>query len=357
MKSLPTFAFILSAAFLLTACQQEDESTSNQPVELPVKPVKLHQVEKLEPSETLFFPAKVEAFRQVDLTFEVDGKVAKLDLPEGKKFKKGQLLAALKEDVFERRLRESRLNLKDAKTELDRIRKVDRKGYTSKQSVTKAETAYELARIRVENARADMEYSKLYAPFDGTVSKRLVEENTYVPRGSRIAELQDLTQVYFSIDVSERLVSELKGQKIIKAVAKLNNLAKTEYEVSYAEHEATTNPVSQTYKVYFGMPYPNDNNINLGSNASLFITIEKNEQKNYIQIPLSAVLTNADQQSYVWVYSSETQQASKTMVVLGRINGDKVAVQSGLKEGDQIVISGVSKIHADQKLKPFSGEF
>jgi len=356
MKLLPAILFVLSAAPLLTACQNEDTS-QNQQVEIPPKPVKLYEVKQLELSETLFFPAKVEAIRQVDLTFEVDGKIAKLDLPEGKKFKKGQLLAALNPDNFERRLRESRLSLKDAKIELDRIRKVDSKGYTSKQNVTKAETAYELAKIRVENARADMEYSKLYAPFDGTVSKRLVEENTYVPRGSRIAELQDLTQVYFSIDVSERLVSELKGQEIIKAVAKLSNTAKTEYAVSYAEHEATTNPVSQTYKVYFGMPYPNDNNINLGSNASLFVTIEKDKKRNYVQIPLSAVLTSADQQSYVWVFSPQTQLASKKQVTLGRIQGDKVAVQSGLKEGDQIVISGVSKIHADQKLKPFSGEF
>lgn len=339
---------------ILTGCQSEEQQVVE--AEVIAKPVKLFEVEPLDHAETLFFPAKVEAVRQVDLTFEVDGKIAHLNLPEGQKFKRGDLLASLKIESFERRLRESQLSLKDAKVELDRIKKVDSKGYISKQNVTKAETAYELAKIRVENARADMADSKLYAPFDGTVSKRLVEENTYVPRGSRIAELQDLTQVYFSIDVSERQISEIKGQKLIQAMAKLNNLQRTEYAVRYAEHEAKTNPVTQTYKVYFGMPYPDDNNINLGSHASLFITIEKSALKNFYKIPLSAVRSGADKQPYVWVYSEASQKASRVAVLLGDIHGDHVAVESGLKQGDRIVISGASKITENLKLTPFMGE-
>lgn len=355
MKPFITVLFVFLIFSNLTGCQ--NESSSSEEIQKSVaKPVKLFIVKAAENEETLFFPAKVEAVRQVNLTFEVDGKVANVNLLEGKKFKKGDLLASLNTDIFKRKLKESRLSLKDAKTELDRIKKVDKKGYASQQSVTKAETAYDLAQVRVENALADLGYSEIYAPFDGTVSRRLVEENTYVSRGVSIAELQDLTKVYFAIDVSERLISEIKGQKILSAKAKLNNIEQTEYLVFYAEHEATTNPVTQTYKVYFGMPYPNDNNINLGSHASLFITLDKSPKNNFLKIPLSSVLTEPNGQSFVWVYLSDKQTAEKFEVLLGQVHGDFVEVEKGLSKGDRVVVSGANKIKSGDKLKPFLGE-
>lgn len=356
MERLPKLIMTLALPFILSACTVDAETANGEIyTKADIKPVKLFTVQKSEINETLFFPAKVAAVRQVDLTFEVDGKIDVLNLPEGKKFKKGALLASLKSGTFDRRVRQATLNYEEAKTELNRIKKVDRQGYASKQSLTKAQTAYQLAMVELENAKADLSNSKLYAPFDGTVSKRLSEENMFVSRGNKIAELQDLTKVYFSIDVSERLISEIKGQKVISAKAKLSDVKQTEYQVVYAEHEASTNPVTQTYKVYFGMPFPKDGNINLGSHASLFVTLESNNN-NSLLIPLSAVLSYPDNQHYVWLFSPISQTAIKVNVTLGGIEGDSVNILQGLSEGDQVVIAGAKRITSAQRLKPYKGE-
>lgn len=356
MKISPLFAALTLAALgSLSGCQQEQAQLTNNDAS-QAKPVKLYKAEKANTDQTYYFPAKIEAYRQVNLAFEVSGKVTKLNLPEGKRFKKGQLLAALNEETFARRLKQSQVNLKDAKTELKRLQAVDRKGLISKQNVTKAQTAYESALIAVENAEMELGYSKLYAPFDGVVSKRMAEVNNYLPIGTTLAELQDLSKIYFAVDVSEKLVSKMRDHDIISATATLNQQQTTKFKVTYAEHEATTNPITQTYRVYFSMPYPENSTISLGSHASLAIRLAHENDIPPFLIPLNAVVRNTDNTPFVWIYEAGTQTARKNYVSLGRIHNDQIEIKKGLIEGEQIIVAGASKIRENQKLIPFNGE-
>ncbi|WP_130537608.1 efflux RND transporter periplasmic adaptor subunit [Thiomicrorhabdus indica] len=355
IKQSIAIAIIALYVVMLSACNQTGNETNKSETTL-AKPVKLFEVLPAGNSQTYYFPAKIEAYRKVNLSFEVDGKIETLHLPEGQNFKKGDLLASLKQEPFERRLQQSKLNLKEANLELKRIQAVDNKGYASKQDVTRAETARDLAQVDYDVSQDNLDNSHLYAPFDGKVAKRLLEENTYISRGTAIAEILDTSKVYFAFDVSERLINQLRSEDIIKAIAILKNEQQSQFEVSYAENEAQTHPITQTYRIYFSMPYPKNTTINLGSHASIAITLSNSSDNQQYKIPLSAIVTDAQNQSFVWVYQADTHTAERRSVELSFIENNQIAVLSGLNSGDQIVSAGASNIRSGQKLKPFTGD-
>ncbi len=344
---------VISSILTLSSCDQSKSQSQSSETKIS-KPVKLFEVRQAGTTQTYFFPAKIEAYRKVNLSFEVDGKIEKLNLPEGQAFKKGERLASLKQDTFERRLQQSKLNLQEANLELKRIQAVDKQGYASKQNVSRAETNRDLAQVDYDVSKDNLNDSHLYAPFDGKVAKRLLEENTYVSRGTPIAEILDTSKVYFAFDVSERLINKIRSEEIISAKATLKNAEQTQFKVNYAENEAKTHPITQTYRIYFSMPYPKETQINLGSHASIAITLSSSSGQQY-RVPLSAIVTDEQNQPFVWVYQPDTQNAQRRQVTLGEIDQNQISVTSGLNSGDQIIAAGASKIRANQKLKPFNG--
>lgn len=345
-------ASLLSVVFLgLTACEKEAQTTQ----EVSVQPVavQLFDVTQASTEMTMTFPAKVQPYRQLDIAFEVGGKIKTLNLLEGKAFQKGDVLAALNQSNFKRRLALSELKVQDAKVELDRINAVDKKGYISKQNVTKAETAYDMAKVERDLSKQDLTYTKLIAPFNGVVSKRYVEENSFVGVGAKIASIQDISQVYLAFDVPEKTVARMNERDVLSAKVKINGREEV-FQAVYAEHEATPNPVTQTYQVFFKMPYPENGTLPMGVYANVELTLSASKtQQTPMLIPLSALASNEKGEFYVWQFEADAVQ--KVRLQTGKVIGNEIEVLSGLNGGERIVSAGVSKMRQGLLVNEFRG--
>lgn len=351
MYQLP---LLLLATTLLVGCNATSNDEMSQQNKRPTV-VKLMAPTNAAETASYEFPAKTEAFRTVDLAFEVSGKVEKLALDEGQDFKKGDLLVALNPDSYQRRVKQSQLQLKEAKTELDRIKTLDKKGYISHQKLTQAQTNYELARINLASSQADLEHSELYAPFNGVVSKRFTEKNSFIAPGTKVAELQDLSKTYFAVDMPEKLVVGLSKDMEYKAYVKLPNIGLSKMEVRYSEHENTPNPITQTYRVYFSMPQIDGVKVTVGSIATLTLTVESPANKGLLMIPFSALVSGENGSFYVWKLQSDSNTVSKQLIEVAQIQGQSVQVLAGLKIEDQFVAAGVSKMRDGLKVKAYQG--
>ena len=239
---------LLSVAALF-ACSNE-KSEPQQNTDSP-RYVKLATVSNIPDFDEFTFPAVVSAVKTVDLSFEVSGRLVQTDLVTGSDIKKGKLLATIDRKPFERRVEESKTRLDQAKRELDRIEKMFAQKLVAQSALDSAKTSYELAVIDLKNAEQDLSYTQLYAPFDAKVSQRLVENNSFVAAGTPIARLQDLSKIYFNINVPERLLTANIGRGIKQASATLATNRTQWYPVNYVEHSTQPDPVSQTYEVVF----------------------------------------------------------------------------------------------------------
>ncbi|WP_233094788.1 efflux RND transporter periplasmic adaptor subunit [Alteromonas sp. IB21] len=351
------FLSILSVS-ALTACSSE-EPVKEQSQASP-RYVKLATVSNIPDYDEFTFPAVVSAVKTVDLSFEVSGRLIQTDLVTGSDIRKGKLLATIDRKPFERRVDESKTRLDQAKRELDRIEKMFAQKLVAQSSLDSARTSYELAVIDFKNAEQDLSYTQLYAPFDAKVSQRLVENNSFVAAGTPIARLQDVSKIYFNINVPERLLTANIGRGIKQASATLATNRNRWYPVSYVEHSTQPDPVSQTYEVVFAMEPREELPLTPGARAVVKVSLQGSLYPEGLVVPVQSLVGNEDSGFAVWVYNDETSSVVKQAVSVKHIENE-LAVIEGKNEGNialgqQVVAAGATQMRADMKVLPYQGE-
>ncbi len=316
--------------------------------------VQLSEVKTATTEHQFTFPAKVMAKTTVDLSFRVSGRLQSVNLPEGQTIRKGRVIAKLEPEPFERAVRMAEVKVKQAKLELSRVKAIATKGIGSEKSVDNAEVNYELAEIELENAKANLEYSVLKAPFDALVSQRLIENKGFINTGAPIARLQDLSRIHFKFDIPERLVNQYSRSQVAKATAFIDGAVNKEFEIEYVEYSTEPDPVSQTYAVVYAMDAPKDVNITPGVRATVTLKGSDESLPEVLGVPVSALLTGTDDSMSVWVYDEKTERIHSQKVTVGPMIEGWVAVLSGLEKGQKVVSAGVTQMKEGLLVRPYN---
>lgn len=157
--------------------------------------------------------AYIEAY-QVTISSQIPGRIIKLYIHEGDHVKKGQLLVQLDSSDYVARIRQARVNLKEAelgiqlaqvrmeqaKINYDRAEKQYKAKLIPKAKFQNLKKAYEGTRVEVELAKAkvpvihsslhtlktSLSHTSIYAPMDGVAAKRWVLAGDVVSPGQGI---------------------------------------------------------------------------------------------------------------------------------------------------------------------------
>ncbi len=344
---------VLLALLLLVGCSDPGEQPADDP-----KPryVKLATVAPVPAFDEFTFPAVVSAVKTVDLSFEVSGRLVQMDIVPGSEVSKGHLLATIDRQPFERRVDEQRTRRDQARRELDRIQRMFNQDLVSQSSLDSAKTAFELAEIDLQNAEQDLSYTRLTAPFDAQISERLVENNSVINAGQPIARLQDVSKVYFNINVPERLLSANIGRGIKRARATLATARNQWYTVQYVEHRTQPDPVSQTYEVIFAMEPESGMVVTPGARAVVKVELAGTPYPDALVIPVKALLGSKTDGFTVWVYDKTSRTVSPVAVKVAHIQDELAVIHSDLTAGQQVVSAGASQMREDLIVLPYQGE-
>lgn len=316
--------------------------------------VQLAEVKTATTEHEFTFPAKVMAKTTVDSAFRVSGRLESINLPEGKTIKKGTVIARLDPEPFERAVRMAEVRLKQAQLELKRVRAIATKGIGSEKSVDNAEVSFELAEIELEDAKANLEYSVLRAPFNALVSKRLIENKGFINPGTPVARLQDLSRIHFQFDIPERLVNQYNRSQIAKATAYIDGAINKEFEIEYVEYSSEPDPVSQTYAVVYAMDALKGVEVTPGVRATVTLKGSDDKMPQVLGVPVNALVTGTDKTMSVWVYDEKTERISSKVVTVGPMVKGWVAVLSGLEKGQKVVSAGVTNMKEGLLVRPYS---
>ncbi len=175
----------LALLLLLAGCSGDDEE---RPFPQVSRPVKLLTVGAPLTQKTLRMSGEVRAARRADLAFRVPGLIVELAVKEGERVAAGQLLARLDPKDYRTRLRNAEGRLAKAKARLrydtaeyQRYRKIRlaEPGAVSesllnlkKAALAMAQAEVQSAEAAVAEAREQLAYTRLEAPFAGIVGRR-----------------------------------------------------------------------------------------------------------------------------------------------------------------------------------------
>ena len=106
------------------------------------------------------------------------------------------------------------------------------------------------------------------------------------------------------------------------------------------------------------MDQPSEANILPGMTANVLVLTENSTASDMdIPLPAIAVLQDADQKNFVWVLNSETMTAEKKAVKIGQLVGsENIIVEEGLQTGDQVIITGITKLREGMKVRPWENK-
>ncbi|GAB2679102.1 efflux RND transporter periplasmic adaptor subunit [Aliiglaciecola sp. 3_MG-2023] len=353
IRTLVSSIVLTASVSLLSACGEESQKLVE--VASP-RMVKLSPVMSSAIQNQSTFPAVVSPVKTIDLSFEVTGRLIYTDIVTGENVKKGHLLASLDPKPFERNVKEQQTRLQQAQRELDRIQSMFSKKLVSQSNLDDAKTEYELAEIDLSNAQQDLEYTQLRAPFDALVANRLVDNNSFVATGQSIAQLQDVSRIYFNINVPERVLSANAGRKIIKAQGSILGNPDRWYDLVYIEHSTQPDAVTQTYQAVFALESNSQLQVTPGARAVVNVTVETPSNNGEMLIPFRALVGNDGDGFFVWRYVAERQTVEKVQVNVLSVEESFVVVDGQLSEQDFVISAGAAQVYAGMKVEPYHGE-
>ena len=192
-------ASICLGVTLIAACEQAPPETPEV-----VRPVRVFTIAQLRGGDSMSYPGEIQAVQNVNLAFEVAGRIIEMPAQEGIEVAEGQILARLDPADFQAALDAAEARARSSKETFDRFSEVFERGAISRQDLDNRRRQYEVDQANLVSARKAVSDTVLRAPFAGRIGRTFVDNLTNVQAKQEILLLQDLTELEVVVNVPEQ---------------------------------------------------------------------------------------------------------------------------------------------------------
>lgn len=331
---------------LLAACGEEVHTAV-----VTAPPVMVAAVEVRDMVDRIEATGELLAKSQARVAAQVGGQVTRIHIDEGAAVEREQVLLEIDPERRELELSSARAlvaeqvaQLADRERETRRVRNLHSKGAASQSQLDGAETALELARSRVEAARAQLGLaqravadSTIKAPFAGRVARRFVSEGEFVSAGEPLIELVALDEIEVEFHVAERDSGRVReGARVEVRVAPFPDEV---FEARVRMISPTIDPRTRTLRVKADLE-GTEAKLKPGLFARADLGLRR--RSGVIMIPEDAVVLRTDG-SVVFRLTADGR-VERVRVETGVYEDGKVEVASGLAPDDVVVVRGQMRL-------------
>jgi HlyD family secretion protein len=291
-------------------------------------------------TETITANGKIKPELEVKISSDVSGEIVELLVQEGDDVKKGQVLARIQPDIYERHLEKMEASLKSAQAnvaqseanyeqkqlafkrneELWANKTISQAEYeqvladfnVAKASVASSKAGLRNAQASLNEARDNLSKTTIYAPMDGTVSKLNVEKGERVVgtaqfEGTELMIVANLHKMEVMVDVNENDIIRvgLNDTCLIEVDAYLKTKFKgvvTQIANSAKTAGTSTDQITNFEVRVFILPESYEQVVNQGKNnrypfrpgMSATVDIQTNTRWNILTVPIQSVTTRPD---------------------------------------------------------------
>ena len=328
-------------------------------------------------AQTVSATGEISAAQLVDVGAQASGQIKKLHVTLGQQVKKGDLIAEIdstsqlnnlntnkaKLDTYQAQLVSAEIALRSADKKYKREQALWQEDATSREALEDAQDAFAAAKasvaelkssirqtqIAINTAEADLGYTRITAPMDGTVVAIPVEEGQTVNANQTtptIVQVADLSTMLNKMQIAEGDVNKVKaGMKLtFTTLSQPDNVREATLEsidpglttMSQGSYTTSTDTTDSAIYYYARSLVPNEDNVlHIGMTTENTITI--NQAEKVLAVPKLAVKQRGGKQ-YVRVLGENNQPQEKE-IITGLSDNMNTEVKSGLGEGENVIIS------------------
>lgn len=316
------------------------------------------------------YSATIRGKQDVDIRPKVQGYITDIKVKEGSVVRQGQTLFVIDQVPYQAALATAEANVDVAKAQVDAAElsatskeKLFEQNIISDFDLRMARTTLASAKAQLAQARANeltasnnLSYTLVKSPVDGVVGTLPFRVGTLVSPSDAtpMTSVSDNSEMYVYFSLSESQVLSLKRQYGALENA-LQEMPMVDLQLSdgtiYSEKgriEAISGIIDPTTgSVTIRAKFPNKRRLLLSGGSGTIILPHR--QEGCVVIPQHATFEVQDK---VYAYKVESGVARATIIGVFEIsNGKEYIVESGLIEGDTIIVEGIGLLRDDTPVK------
>ncbi|HFA7487630.1 TPA: multidrug efflux RND transporter periplasmic adaptor subunit MtrC [Neisseria gonorrhoeae] len=364
-KAMRAAALAAAVALALSSCGKGgDAAQGGQPAgrEAPAPVVGVVTVHPQTVALTVELPGRLESLRTADVRAQVGGIIQKRLFQEGSYVRAGQPLYQIDSSTYEAGLESARAQLATAQAtlakadaDLARYKPLVSADAISKQEYDAAVTAKRSAEASVKAAQAaiksagiNLNRSRITAPISGFIGQSKVSEGTLLNAGDTtvLATIRQTNPMYVNVTQSASEVMKLRRQmaegKLLAADGAIAVGIKFDDGTVYPEKGrllfADPTVDESTGQITLRAAVSNDQNI-LMPGLYVRVLMDQVAADNAFIVPQQAVTRGA--KDTVMIVNAQGGMEPREVTVAQQ-QGTNWIVTSGLKDGDKVVVEGIS---------------
>lgn len=344
---------LLIFVFILASCQQET------PIQT-IRAVRVEQVQLSHGKDRYAYAGVVTARENINVSFQVGGKIARREVEVGDTVTPGQLLAVLDPKDLELNVKNAEEDVESSESalalsqsDLARYEPLVKKGFISKSMFEQVETKNQTNKNNLDKAKSNLSlakrqlgYAKVYAEYPGIIIKIFANAGQVVSAGQSILEMALGNPSEIIIHVPEQRINLWRNIKNVNFI--LWAYPDKNFTAKIREIAGEADPETRTYKVKLSIDQP-QTIMKLGMSATVQVD-ESNATQPVITLPLTAIAYES-RQPIVWICNIKTMTVHPAKVVLGEFKNNRIIIKSGLQVGQWVVTAGVNSLRPGQKVK------
>jgi multidrug efflux system membrane fusion protein len=310
----------------------------------------------------------VTAFNTANIKSRVDGQIMRVNFQEGQTVHEGDLLIEIDVRPYQVQLEQvqaqlfkDQASLRDAKLNLDRYTSLIPSGSIAQQQVdTQKATVDQLDgqvrtdQAQIDNAKLQIVYSRITAPFTGRVGLRQVDPGNIIHATDTnpmliLTQLQPIAVIFtLPEDVLPTVAQHMKqGTLEVDALSRDDQTKLGKGKLLTIDNQIDPTTGTAKLKAVFSNE---DNQLwpNQFVNANLLLETRKNSTV----VPTAAIL-RGPQGTFVYAVNSDKTVQDRPVTV-SLTQGDTTVITAGLNPGDIVVTDGQDKLQRGSRIEPRS---
>ncbi len=327
-------AAIVAAGALMAACGGDEPP----PVVRQGKPVRIAEVAQAPMRSGLRAVGTLAPADAIRLSFKTGGVIASIAVEQGDRIRAGQVLAVLAQEEIAATVSQARALAAKAERDLQRGKALFADEVATREQLEDLETARDVALANLRTAEFNARFSRIEAPADGIVLRKLAEPDELVSPGQPVLIVGDTSGGWVvSAALSDRDVVRVREGDVAEVT--LDAYPGQTFIAKVVEIASAADPMTGTYEVKLSI---DTGDLRLVQGLVAKVEMIGAAGSSVPVVPVHALLEADGSEAVVYVVArrEEDQVAQRVAVRIGRLVGDRVEILSGLEGGERLVTEG-----------------
>ena len=317
-------------------------------------------------TETGSFVGRIVAIDKVDVVARVPGFIEERNFTEGQMVKKGDLLFRIEQDTYKAAVDQQAANLAKAQAtevnanlQLQRAQALVKNQNVPQSTVDQLAAAEQAAQADVlqaqallEQAKINLGYTEIRSPIDGRIGLAIFTVGNLVdPSSGKLATIVSQDPIYVTFQASEadviayrrRVAASPDKDPHVTIHIKLPD--GSEYPHPGLTNFLDVQVQTDTDTVTARAQVPNPDSV-LIQGGIVGVSVERGKPRSALLIPQSSVLL--DQAGHYVMVFDNAKKVEQRRITTGSEQGRFIEVNSGLREGELVIVDGIQKVRPGQ---------